>query len=291
MSTRKQGASPLEHVDARIMALRVAFNTIGPLAPNRAARVAERIFTRPPHHPLREGELEFLATGEPFLVQHLGEPLAAWRWGNGPVILLMHGWGSRASRFRHFVPPLVAAGFSAVALDGPGHGQTGGSSASLPQFAAALAEVGRVAGPVSGYIGHSLGAAAILFAMQRRATPAPAVLLAPPADPALFWRKFVRHLRIPGPIRRRMKANLERRFSLRWDELDARTAAAAIGQPLLVIHDEQDADVPSTDGSAIASAARDSTLVLTNGLGHRGVMRDPGIVTRSIAFLEAHARR
>ncbi len=287
----RHSANPLQHVDARVLALRLAFRTMGPLAPERAARLAETIFTRPPMHPLREGELEFLATGESFRVPHGSQPLAAWQWGSGPVVLLMHGWGSRASRFRYFVPPLVAAGFRAVALDGPGHGQTGGTRASLPEFAAALSAVANVVGPVHGYVGHSLGAAAILFAMRREATPGPAVLLAPPADPALFWRRFVRHLRIPETVRTRMQANLERRFAIRWDELDARVTAGLIHQPLLVIHDEQDEDVPAADGAAIARAATNGTLVLTEGLGHRGVMRDPGIVARAVAFLEAHVAR
>lgn len=273
------------------MALRLAFRTMGPLAPERAARLAERIFTRTPVHPLREGELEFLATGESFRVPHGPRSLAAWQWGEGPAILLMHGWGSRASRFRYFVPPLVAAGFRAVALDGPGHGQTGGKRASLPEFAAALTAVGKAIGPVQGYIGHSMGAAAILFAMRREALPAPAVLLAPPADPALFWRRFVKHLQIPEMVRARMQANLERRLALRWEDLDARVTAGLIEEPLLVIHDEQDEDVPAEDGAAIARAAPHGTLVLTQGLGHRGVMRDPGIVARAVAFLEAHVAR
>ena len=58
-------------------------------------------------------------------------------------MLLMHGWGSRAGRFRLFVPQLQQRGFRVVAFDGPGHGRTGGNSASLPQFAAALAGRGR----------------------------------------------------------------------------------------------------------------------------------------------------
>ncbi len=288
---KRHSANPLEHVDARVLALRLAFRTMGPLAPARAARLAEKIFTRPPVHALREGELEFLATGESFRVQHGSQSLAAWQWGSGPVILLMHGWGSRASRFRYFVPPLVAAGFRAVALDGPGHGQTGGTRASLPEFAAALTAVGKEVGPVRGYVGHSLGAAATLFGMRKEATPGPAVLLAPPADPALFWQRFVQHLQIPESVRARTQANRERRVNLSWDELDARTTAGILQQPLLVIHDEQDEDVPAADGAAIARAASNATLVLTQGLGHRGVMRDPGIVARAVAFLEANVAR
>jgi pimeloyl-ACP methyl ester carboxylesterase len=82
-----------------------------------------------------------------------------------------------------------------------------------------------------------------------------------------------------------MPVNLEQRFALNWEELDGRATAATIAQPLLIIHDEDDHDVPATDGAANA------TLALTQGLGHRGIMRDAGIVARSVAFLEAHVPR
>src|SRR4029077_12223850 len=169
-------ANPLSRVDAKIVGLRLGFQLIGPLAPERAARFAEGLFTRPPQHPLRPQEEAFLETGEPFHVPHDGHELAGWSWGTGPVVLLMHGWGSRAGRFRLFVPELLARGFRAVAFDGPGHGRTGGTSASLPQFAAALAAVSAVVGPVDAFIGHSLGAAAALFAMNPLGWPEPAVI-------------------------------------------------------------------------------------------------------------------
>ena len=76
-----------------------------------------------------------------------------------------------------------------------------------------------------------------------------------------------------------------------FNAIDARTTAGILQQPLLVIHDEQDEDVPAADGAAIARAASYATLVLTEGLGHRGVMRDPGIVARAVAFLEANVAR
>ena len=110
----------MSRVDARIVGLRLGFQLLGPVAPGRAARFAERLFTRPPQHPLRPQEEAFLETGEAFTVDHDGQQLACWSWGSGPVVLLMHGWGSRAGRFRLFVPQLQQLGFRAVAFDGPG---------------------------------------------------------------------------------------------------------------------------------------------------------------------------
>ncbi len=284
-------ANPLSRVDARIVGLRLGFQLLGPLAPARAARVAERLFTRPPQHPLRPQEEVFLATGEPFSVSHDGLQLAGWSWGRGPVVLLMHGWGSRAGRFRLFVPELLAKEFRVVAFDGPGHGHTGGTSASLPQFAAALAAVSAVVGPVSAFIGHSLGGAAALFAMGRLVPAVPAVLISAPSDPVVFWRRFVRHLAIPPGVRDRLQQNLERRFGITWGDLNLLPVAASLSSPLLVIHDEGDEDVPADEGRQIAAAAPRGTFMLTQGLGHRAIMRDPAVVRLAVDFISEQVPR
>ena len=284
-------ANPFSRVDARVVALRLGFQLLGPLAPERAARFAERIFTHPPQHPLRPQEEAFLDTGAPFLVAHDGLELAGWSWGSGPAVLLMHGWGSRAGRFRLFVPELQARGFRVIAFDGPGHGRTGGTSASLPQFAAALTAVTAAVGPVSAFIGHSLGGAATLFAMSRTVPPVPAVLISAPSDSVVFWRRFVRHLAIPRRVRERLQQNLEYRFGITWNDLNLVPVAAALPTPLLVIHDEDDDDVPAGDGRAIAAAAPRGTFVLTEGLGHRAIMRDPAVVALAVDFISAQVPR
>lgn len=293
MSRRQEqnppSSNPLRKVSPQVVALRVAFKTLGSVAPRRAARIAEQLFTSPPVHPMHEREHGFLATGTPFSVPHGDATLAAWSWGSGPTVLLVHGWGSRASRFRYFAPALVAAGFRAVAFDGPGHGATGGSSATLPEFASAIARMVQATGPVQGYIGHSLGAASVLLAIRRHVPPAPAVLLAAPADPEIYWNRFVRHLRVPPRVARLTQDNLARRLGFAWSDLDARRTAASINAPLLVMHDEADEDVPWQDGEAIAQAAPAGAFIRTTGLGHRGIMRDASVVEQSVAFMVRHA--
>ena len=58
--------------------------------------------------------------------------------GSRPAVALLHGWGGRAAQLTSFVEPLVARGFSVVALDAPGHGSSGRGRSSAPQFAQAL---------------------------------------------------------------------------------------------------------------------------------------------------------
>src|SRR5262249_40138903 len=46
-------------------------------------------------------------------------------WGEGPAVYLLHGWGGDRTSWHRFVGPLTRAGFRAVTLDAPGHGDSG----------------------------------------------------------------------------------------------------------------------------------------------------------------------
>src|SRR6266446_3807256 len=79
----------------------------------------------PPRHPAPERERAALATAVAFDVPFRGRRLRAWRWGGrGAPVLLVHGWGGRAGQMAAFAPPLLDAGLSAVAFDGPAHGHS-----------------------------------------------------------------------------------------------------------------------------------------------------------------------
>ena len=58
-----------------------------------------------------------------------------------------------------------------------------------------------------------------------------------------------------------------------------------MGRPLLVVHDRDDATVPWLDGATIADAWPGARLLTTSGLGHRGVARDPAVVSEVVRFV------
>ncbi|HEU4698500.1 MAG TPA: alpha/beta fold hydrolase [Gemmatimonadales bacterium] len=273
--------------DPRVRALRLAFRTVGTVAPAAAARVAERIFCNPPASSVRPHEEAFLAAGRRFTIAAAGHRFAAWEWGAGPTVLAVHGWGSVAARFHVLAPALVAAGHRVVAYDGPAHGRSSGRLASLPAFARALEAVGRELGPLAGVVGHSLGGAAIALALRLGLRAERAVLVAPPASPVTYVNHFVDLLAIPHATRRRLQTRIERRYAIPWADLHVPTVARGLAVPALVVHDRGDPDVPWHDGAAIAEAWPGAELVTTEGLGHRAILRDAAVARRVTAFLAA----
>jgi len=269
----------------KVWALRTAFRTVGTLAPGAAARWAETLFCSPPRHQPRSSDQAFLATGSRFTVRSEGQDLAGWEWGDGPAVLLMHGWGSRAGRLSAIAGALVQGGFRAVAFDAPAHGESTGRFASLPEFARGLRAVGDRVGPLRGVLGHSLGGAAISVALRDGLAAERVVLIAPPADARLFVHAFGRQLRLPRPVQDTMLRNLEARLRFRFAELHITAFAPQLRAAVLILHDRDDPDVPFSHGEAIAGAWPGARLVPTTGLGHRAILRDQAVIGESVRFL------
>src|SRR4249919_144652 len=144
-----------------VRAMRVVFRVLCAFAPATAARIVDRLWFTPPKSSLRPDVQEFLRNADEALSFKVnGRAISAWSWGQGPLVILMHGWGGNAGQFRSFVEPLVQAGFRAVAFDAPAHGasdatRSGDSRVNFVEFARALQEVDRAIGPAVGLIAHS----------------------------------------------------------------------------------------------------------------------------------------
>jgi pimeloyl-ACP methyl ester carboxylesterase len=270
--------------------MRWTLRILARVAPSFAATVAEWMFFMPPP-PRRSSGLAALRDAEPIGVVVGGRHVAAWRWGRGPAVALLHGWGGRAAQLTSFVEPLVARGLSVVALDAPGHGSSGRGRSSAPQFARALRAVADSVGGLRGVVAHSLGAAAVALAMRDGLRVARVVLLAAAAEPPTWVERFAARFGLPPHVVAEMRRRSERRLGMSWAELNLPVLARGFEVPLLLVHDRLDLEVPIADAAAIAAAWPGATLLETRGLGHNGLLRDPGVTVRAAEFLANGAAR
>jgi pimeloyl-ACP methyl ester carboxylesterase len=265
--------------------VRHGFGAAQAVSPALAVRVAERLFFTPPRTAHSTDTEDFLRTGRRFSLVVDGRLVVGWRWGSGPVVYLAHGWGSRGGRLAAFLAPLVAAGYSAVTWDAPGHGASGRGMSSMPEFARALAAVVANHGPAYAIIGHSMGASATALAASWGVAADRFAFIAPAANPGQFATRFAKALGARPEVMQGLRARTEQRLRFSWEDLDVPTIAAEMTAPLLVVHDREDQTVPFTDGQRIAAAWPDARLVETRGLGHRILVRDPKVVGEVIEFV------
>lgn len=249
---------------------------------------AERLFTTPRRHPRPARERAVLATGRRFTVEvNLRSPtrngatcaLAAWRWGLGPTVLLVHGWEGRGSQLGALVEPLVAAGLSVVAFDAPGHGDSPGSRLYLTDLADAVTDVAAAIGPVHAIVAHSFGAAAVLLAHARGGVDADHnVMIAPNVliDEAIA--RFTGLVGLDAADRARLELQIAQRTGTPLEALELELLAGGRDASLLVVHDRDDREVPFRNAERLAAAWPHARLVPTTGLGHRRILRDPAVL-------------
>ncbi len=271
-------------------ALRGTLSFLTRVSPSLAAEAASRLFLLVPRVPRPRGEAAaFLASGEKFTVRGGNRRLAAWSWGQGPAIVLAHGWGGRAAQMRPFVPALVGAGYRAVAFDGPAHGFSRGRSTSLPAFADAISAVAAATG-ARGVVAHSMGGASTLVALSRGLPLSRAVLVGAPSNAEKIWRGFSQALGLDGDVASEARRRLERRVGVNLGDLNVASFASRITAPVLVLHDRNDDEIPWGAGDEIARLLPGGRLVSTEGLGHRRILRDAGVIEQAVRFLEEGIR-
>lgn len=265
--------------------LRGGFRVLGKTAPSMASRVAETLFTTPRRFAAPDRERAAMKDAEPLRIPFEGMTLRAWRWGAGPAVLLVHGWEGRGSQMAPFAAPIVEAGMSVIAYDGPAHGRSDGTRTTLPQFASALRTVAGAVGPVHGIVAHSFGCAAATLAIHDGLDVERLVFVAPPVDPATYTRKFGSFFGLDDEVVEGMKQRIERRFHRKWTDFSVAKMAMKMTAPLLVIHDEADEEIRIGEAEKIVECWPSSKLVVTSGLGHRRILRDENVTRAAAKFL------
>lgn len=274
-----------------LVPLRAIFRVLSAVAPKLAGRIGLDLFRTPRRHRRPRREIAWLEASEPILFLCGGEKLAAWSWGSGPTVLLVHGWEGRGSQMAFFVEPLVDAGYRVVALDAPGHGDSGGKRSSLPQFAAAIRDVANRVGPVHAVVAHSFGAAGTAWAVRQGLHVNQLVFVAPPGDLQAYILFFADLLALSTRSQQEMVRRLERRFDVRWSEVRRATLTPIEGSKLLVISDAGDTEAPLGEARRVAQAWPGAEIAVTSGLGHRRILRDPNVAKRVVAFLSTAGDR
>jgi pimeloyl-ACP methyl ester carboxylesterase len=215
-------------------------------------------------------------------------------WGEGPAVYLLHGFRGHRKSWRRFVGPLTQAGFRAVALDVPGHGDShpggdGPRRSSLPEAVTALRAAAEHHGPAHAVVAHSMGALAAAVACLDGLPTARLVLIAPMPDHRSALRVFAEAAGVGERIQTRMPRALERLLQAPLSHFDAANRAAEEDTlpPALVIHDRGDRRVPFGLGARLAAAWPCARLHPTYGLGHNRILRDEGVIAASVDFLTA----
>lgn len=253
--------------------------TAHPLIEQAVARM-----TRPRRQPLDDAGRRLLLEGERDEVWHDGRLLAVYTFGDprSRRALLVHGWESRAAGWHALVRRMVAAGWHVTVFDAPAHGESGGETTSVVGIGRAVLAVAAWLGPVDAVIAHSLGSPAALYAFAHGLLVEKSVHLAGPSSLVRALERTACALRVDSGV---LRARFENTMGVDAEALELERLASGMRHSALLLHDPLDPEVHWSESAALAQAWNGAMLEAANGVGHRGIMGDSGVVERIAAFL------
>jgi pimeloyl-ACP methyl ester carboxylesterase len=285
-STKKGNLS----LKLKLFWLRSGFKIMSCLAPGIAERMALHLFLTPPRHGIPEWQKSYIARAKKNIQDVQGKKITFYQWGSdGPVILLVHGWGGRGSQLGAFIDPLIKAGYRVLALDGPAHGDSSGKSTDMFEFSSAIGTATRIVGAIDTIISHSFGSACSLLAMrENKIQPSKLVLIGCPSSAIWITEDFADKLSISRKTVAGMRKKFEHRYNNRWtwEDLSLLKLIKTVTVPILIVHDRKDLDVPWKQAVELEQANSVCKLFLTEGLGHRRILRSPEVIDRVVSFVQ-----
>ena len=256
-------------------------------SPKLAARFAMKVFTTPVKFklPKREEEMDNKSRQEIVLIPSLKKSINVYHLGDSPKkVLLVHGWSGRGTQLVSIADKLIKSGYSTVSFDAPAHGKATGKTSDMTEFITSILQLEQQFGPFEFAIGHSLGAMAVLNAIKRGLQAKRAVIIGSGDVIRDIMIDFTHKLGMNIAIGELMIKMFEKKFGETINNYSAYIAAKDVHIPVLVLHDENDTDVPVSAAHHICKHLPNGQLIITHGLGHRKILGDKAVIKNITDF-------
>lgn len=246
------------------------------------------------------GELPEAPRFTEWILKSQGRLLPVWDiTGNdpqGPVIVLSPGWGQGRIGCLDRASGVLGCASRVLVWDMPSMGDAPGRSTLGARESAMLSDLIDQAHPEHPMLlmGVSMGAGVSIVAAAARSDIAGVIAEAPyrvPLTPALG---VLRSAQLPHHLSLRPALALLGLFlgvGPRWRGFDRATHARRLTCPLLILHGDQDTISPLDDARAIAQAAPDAELVVTEEGDHHALWKDPAWRERQMQATQDWVKR
>lgn len=212
----------------------------------------------------------------------------AWSWGEGPLVIFVHGWGGRAAQMAPLALHVANQGFRSVAIDVTGHGESPKRHTRWAYFLrdiAALTQTLRE--DIYACVGHSAGALSMMAARGLRGISAQRyVCICAPSHPFPPINVIRKRLNPKKGVVDRYKAYIAAQFDTTWERLETGCSYANVGTEMLLFYDETDRFVPHTEGDKIKALCPGARLIKTRAYSHQKILASPELTQAIAEFLK-----
>ncbi|MDO7171837.1 alpha/beta hydrolase [Mariniflexile sp. AS56] len=252
-----------------IKAIGGSINFVSYFSPNAAAQLAIYLFSKPNKGKITEEEAPFLKTATQENVFYKNIPISTYHWkGSKETVLLVHGWESNAFRWKDLIEILQAQDYNIIAIDAPGHGNSGNKIFNVFLYSECINAVTSHF-KIDSIIGHSVGATASAISLHKYHSPIKKLVsLGAPSNFAGIITNYVLMMGYNKRVTDAMNKYYLKHFEHEPDYFSAKNFLKDIQAKGLIIHDRKDRIISYRDALDISKHYKDSKLIKTMGLGH-----------------------
>ncbi|MDI5898609.1 alpha/beta fold hydrolase [Flavobacterium yafengii] len=259
------------------------------ISPKLITLFTAKLFTTPIKHkiPKRELEMDRNSIQKLIPIPAIDKEVVLYEYGKSEKkILLVHGWSGRGTQLFKIADELLKAGYSTISFDAPAHGKSPGKTTIMVDFIATILEIDKQFGPFEAAIGHSLGGMSVLNAIKKGLKVNHAVVIGSGDIVEDIMDDFVAKLALKPAISTLLRLHFEKKYGEKMNSYSAFLAAKETTIPVLVIHDNNDPEVPVKAGIHIHEYLKNGELLLTYGLGHRKILGNHKVIERTVQFIQ-----
>lgn len=264
---------------------------ISVISPKLTTLFTSKLFTTPIKHktPKRELNMDANSKQKKVSIPVIKKDVVVYEYGKSDKkILLVHGWSGRGTQMFKIADELIKEGYATVSFDAPGHGKAPGNNSIMVDFIATILEIDRLYGPFEAAIGHSLGGMSVLNAIKQGLKVKNASVIGSGDVVQDIIDDFISKLNLDKKYAVLLREHFEKKYGGKMSDYSAFEAAKKIDIPVLVIHDNQDYEVPVTAGKNIYRHLKNGELLLTENLGHRKILGDTKVIEKVVNFTVTH---
>jgi len=256
-----------------------------------ATRFLWRIFCGPIKFkvPPREADFYKETEQEKIRTKSASREIMLYRIPNdGNKVLFVHGWNGRSSQFYRIIDLLSDRGYDITAVDLPGHGRSSRSITNLPEITDLISEITESRGPYHGIVCHSFGGVAALNSIRFGASFEKLVLISPGIyEIKPMFKTFVGLFGLDEEYYADRLFDLaESLYGTSPGEFGPDRFSKEIETETLIVHCEDDKEAMKEIALALHGEMQNSELHLTEGLGHRRILRDEKVADMVLNFLQ-----
>ncbi len=260
-------------------------------SPKLATSYVRYLFQKPIRHKTPKPEHKILQSAEiSYLdIPEIKKKVAVYHWGTGDKkILMVHGWSGRATQLYRIVEKLLDMNYEVWSFDGPAHGKSSGRITMMPEFIKTVEKIVETHGKFYAAVGHSLGGIALLNVQGNHAAFDKICVIGTPDSIKDIFYGFVNKLELKRKVAEYLIAFFEKITGKTIENFHGSHHTKQIDIPVLIIHDEEDYEVPIKDAINNHKYLKHGKLIKTNGLGHARILKNPEVVEQITSFIQSN---